>query len=83
MSAPVDVLEVLDAQQVAAFERGDTDAARTIGATRVAVAELIEAADHAALWIEDSALPAMDDPDGGNGLLVGLRAALARCGGAS
>ena len=36
----VAVLAVLDAQQVAAFERGDADAAREIGAARVAVAEL-------------------------------------------
>lgn len=57
------------------------DAARRLRDARVAVAELIEAAEHAALWIEDSALPAMEDSDGGNSLLVGLRAALARAQG--
>ena len=70
------VLAVMDAAQVFAFTEGEGDAARDMGAARVAVAELVEAANRAAI----AAVRGDGNKPGTirNADLDALRAALAR-----
>lgn len=80
MSAPVDVLAVMDALELQTRQRGGSPSCDTIAAARAAMSELIEAAKQAREWIVE-----VGDRKGlpNGGTLHRLDAALTRVGGAA